>query len=77
MTKLLSNLTEDAMIVNVFNHTILQGADGITATVDLPSLEGSVNTLCFLFEITIKSLPAKQGTENTDVKSADRSFLIE
>ncbi|XP_015757010.1 PREDICTED: uncharacterized protein LOC107336447 [Acropora digitifera] len=39
MTKLLSNLTEDAVIVNVFNHTVLQGADGITATVDLPSLE--------------------------------------
>ena len=55
MTKLLSNLTEDAVIVNVFNHTVLQGADGVTATVDLPSLEGSVNALCFLFDIKMKS----------------------
>ena len=77
MTKLLSNLTEDAVIVNVFNHTVLQGADGITATVDLPSLEGSVNALCFLFDIKMKSLPARQGTGNSNVKTAHLYVLIE
>lgn len=64
MTKLLSHLTEDSVIVNVFNHTVLQGANGITATVDLPSLEGSVNTSCFLFDIKMKTLPAKWVTGN-------------
>lgn len=38
-TKLFSNLSEEAVIINVFNHTVLQGENGITATVDLPSFE--------------------------------------
>jgi len=39
-TELLKNLTTgDAIVINVFNHTVMQGEKGITATVDLPSID--------------------------------------
>ena len=42
-TELLKNLTTgDAMVINVFNHTEMQGEEGITATVDLPSIDGEM-----------------------------------
>ena len=42
-TELLKNLTTgDAMVINVFNNTVMQGEKGITATVDLPSIDGEM-----------------------------------
>ena len=42
-TELLKNLTAgDAMVINVFNHTVMQGEEGVTATVDLPSIDGEL-----------------------------------
>ncbi|XP_078376545.1 uncharacterized protein LOC144659900 [Oculina patagonica] len=39
-TQLLKNLTTgDAVVINVFNHTVMQGEKGVTATVDLPSID--------------------------------------
>jgi len=38
-TQLLKNLTTgDAVVINVFNRTVMQGERGISATVDLPSI---------------------------------------
>ena len=40
-TDLLKNLTTgDAKVINVFNHTLMQGEKGVSAIVDLPPIDG-------------------------------------
>ncbi|KAM7427339.1 hypothetical protein ABFA07_021507 [Porites harrisoni] len=39
-TNLLKNLTtRDAVVINVFNHTVMQGEKGVIATVEIPSID--------------------------------------
>lgn len=42
------------MVINVFNHTEMQGEKGITATVDLPSIDGEM--LSFIPSLFIQKL---------------------
>lgn len=38
------------MVINVFNHTVMQGEKGVSGTVHLPSLNGKIQVLrCIRF----------------------------
>ena len=42
---MLKNLTtRDAVVINVFNHTVMQGEKGVTATAEIPSIDGEKQT---------------------------------
>lgn len=52
------------MVINVFNHTVMQGEKGITATVDVPSIDGEITAyhnhqkhIQLVYEVTCVSKP--------------------
>ena len=48
-TDLLKNLTTgDAKVINVFNHTLMQGENGVSAIVDLPPIDGESGSRLYL-----------------------------
>ena len=48
------------MVINVFNRTVMQGEEGITATVDLPPIDGEIVTyhnIQLAYKVTYVSKP--------------------
>ena len=65
---MLKNLTTgDAVVINVFNHTVMQGEKGISATVDLPPIYGEIvpyHNIQLAYKATYVSEPDSTHSEH-------------